>query len=369
MKVLMFNHLPAPYLVEFLNMIGKDIDLTVIFKDATSFDREDSWLNYHFDSFKADYLPKSFFKKMMFLFKYLTSDYDLFWNADYSKLECILFTFCFKFRRKIVLMHADGGIPIPRVIDPIISFVMNRADFFASSGAECDKYYTYYHVNPEKIIHYRFTSQTNKDIEKNKQFINRRDEFRKKFNVEEKIVLFSVGQQIPRKGYDILIQSMINISKDVVLVIAGGKPEENVKKIISENKLDNIQFVGFKTKDELSEYFCSADIFILPTRYDIWGLVINEAMSFGLPIISTNKCAAAIQFRNQFDNGIIVPIEDICSLSKAINELVYDKELRDKYARNSLESIQEYTIENMVKDYQLLFADVKRRSNYEDSSN
>lgn len=369
MKVLMFNHLPAPYLVEFLNMIGKDIDLTVIFKDATSFDREDSWLNYQFDSFKADYLPKSFFKKIPFMFKYMTGDFDMFWNADYSKLECIIFTFWFKLRRKIVLMHADGGIPIPRLIDPIVRFVMNKADFFASSGAECDKYYAYYHVNPQKILHYRFTSQTKEDLENNMKFIPRRKEFREKFNVEDKVVLFSIGQQIPRKGYDILAKAMIAVSKNVELFIAGGKPEENVQKIITDNNLNNIHFIGFKTKEELSEYFSATDIFVLPTRYDIWGLVINEAMSFGLPIISTNKCAAAVQFQNEFDNGIIVPIEDASALANAINELVDNKQLRDKYAMNSLNSIQGYTIDNMVDDYRILFADVKRRSRYEDSTN
>ena len=48
MKVLMFQHLPAPYLVEFLNGIGKYIELTVIFKEKRNKEREDSWLDYNF---------------------------------------------------------------------------------------------------------------------------------------------------------------------------------------------------------------------------------------------------------------------------------------------------------------------------------
>lgn len=363
MKVLMFNHLPAPYLVEFLNLIGKEVELTVIFKDATSFDRENSWLKYDFESFKADYLPKSFFKKIPFMFKYLMGNYDLFWNADYSKFECILLTLWYKMRRKVVLMHADGGIPIPRSIDPVVSIVMRQAHFFASSGAECDKYYDYYHVDPKKRLYYRFTSQMQEDIDNNKELMVKREEYRTVLGLSDKVVLFSIGQQIPRKGYDILAQAMVNVPSTVELFIAGGQPEENVKEIISKNNLKNIHFIGFKTKEELSKYFVASDIFVLPTRYDIWGLVINEAMSFGLPIISTNKCASAVQFVNEFNNGIIVPIEDVNLLSNAINQLIIDETKRKEYRDNSLQSIQEYTIENMVEDYKLIFNEIKRRVN------
>ncbi|MEG2751815.1 MAG: glycosyltransferase family 4 protein [Anaerorhabdus sp.] len=369
MKILMFNHLPAPYLVEFLNQIGKDIELTVIFKDATSFEREDSWLNYQYKSFKADYLPKSLFKKISFMFHYMMGDYDLFWNADYSKFECIFFTFWYKLRKKIVLMHADGGIPIPRNIDPLIRFVMKQAHFFASSGIECDKYYQYYHINPQKIFHYRFTSQTREDLLKNQCYIEQRNQYRKELGISNEIVLFSVGQQIPRKGYDLLVQAMKDVPKSVKLFIAGGNPEPHVQQIIDKFDLSNIFFVGFKNKDELSKYYAASDIFVLPTRYDIWGLVINEAMSFSLPIISTEKCAAAVQFVNEFKNGLIVPIDDIESLASAINELIENSKLRASYAELSFESIQEYTIENMVSDYISIFNEIKRRVNYEDSSN
>ena len=121
------------------------------------------------------------------------------------------------------------------------------------------------------------------------------------------------------------------------------------------DNIQNIEFIGFKTKEELSEYFVASDIFVLPTRYDIWGLVINEAMSFGLPIISTEKCAAAVQMQGLFDNGIIVPIEDHISLANAIDKLSKDEKLRKLYGKRSLDGIQNYTIENMVLDYLNIF--------------
>ena len=83
-------------------------------------------------------------------------------------------------------------------------------------------------------------------------------------------------------------------------------------------------------------------------------------MSFGLPIISTDKCAAADELINIFDNGIIVPIEDEKQLAKAIDTLANDKNLRLRYGRNSLNGIKDYTIENMIKDYLVIFDKVKK---------
>ena len=354
MKILGFFHLPAPYLVEFLNQIGKHIELTVIFKEKVNKEREDSWLDYNFTNFKAYYLPDK--HRIKFLNQFLKQDYDLYWNCDYSNPNSIYLTTRFKLKKITVLMHADGGIAIPRTIDPIIRKVMNMADWFTSSGFVCDEYYQYYHVPFNKIYHYKFTSQTNNDICKNKSQLIKREEYRKKLGYQDdEIICFSIGQQIPRKGYDILAKAAALTSNKIRNIIAGGKCEENVAKIIKDNNIKNIEFIGFKTKEELSEYFIASDIFVLPTRYDIWGLVINEAMSFGLPIISTEKCAAAVQMQGLFDNGIIVPIEDHVALANAIDKLSKDENLRKVYAKRSLDGIQNYTIENMVLDYLVIF--------------
>ena len=358
MKVLMFQHLPAPYLVEFLNGIGKYIELTVIFKEKRNKEREDSWLDYNFLHFKAYFLPEN--NRISFLNGILKDKYDLYWNCDYSNPYSIYLTFRFKLKHTTVLMHADGGIAIPRNYDFLISKVMNMADYFASSGKVCDRYYDYYHVPKDKRLYYRFTSQNQEDITNNQLMFENRNIYRNELGLNDEIVVFSVGQMIPRKGYDILAKACKYLNSKVKIIIAGGYPEDNVKQIIEENHITNMKFIGFKKKDELAKYFAASDIFVLPTRYDIWGLVINESMSFGLPIISTDKCAAADELINIFDNGIIVPIEDEKQLAKAIDTLANDKNLRLRYGKNSLNGIKDYTIENMIKDYLVIFDKVKK---------
>ena len=59
--------------------------------------------------------------------------------------------------------------------------------------------------------------------------------------------------------------------------------------MIRKFKCKNVYFIEFKKSEELNEYYKAADIFVHPTREDIWGLVVNEAMAKGLPVVTTNN--------------------------------------------------------------------------------
>ena len=109
-----------------------------------------------------------------------------------------------------------------------------------------------------------------------------------------------------------------------------------------------MHFVDFQTSDVLKKYYMAADLFVLPTRLDIWGLVINEAMAHGLPVITTDTCAAGVELVNE-GNGIIIPSEDISALNESIIKIISDNDLRLKMSQKALLKIKEYTIENMVK--------------------
>lgn len=114
-------------------------------------------------------------------------------------------------------------------------------------------------------------------------------------------------------------------------------------------QLKNVHFVGFKRTDELSKYYQCADLFVFPTREDVWGLVINEAMAYGLPIITTDRCIAGMELIKDDENGYIVPVENVEILNEKMNRLIFDDTLRKRMGEKSLEKIHEYTFENMAK--------------------
>ena len=113
--------------------------------------------------------------------------------------------------------------------------------------------------------------------------------------------------------------------------------------------LDNVHFLEFMKKDALTRYYRAADIFVLMTVGDVWGLVINEAMACGLPVITTDKCVAGQDLVSDDENGYIVPVGDDAMLTDRLNRIFADPVAVERMAKTSLEKIAPYTIENMAK--------------------
>ena len=117
--------------------------------------------------------------------------------------------------------------------------------------------------------------------------------------------------------------------------------------------LPQLHFIGFQSKEELKKWYQAADAFVLPTREDIWGLVINEAMAQGLPIITTDKCIAGLELVKEGENGYIVPVDNIKFLGKTLNKIFTQDYY--KMGQKSLELILNYTIENMTRCHKEVF--------------
>lgn len=161
-------------------------------------------------------------------------------------------------------------------------------------------------------------------------------------------VAITVGQFIYRKGFDVLLRAWAKVDSEYELYIIGAQPTVEYKEIREKLQLSNVHFEGFKTKEQLKSYYQAADLFVFPTREDIWGLVINEAMANGLPVITTDKCVAGLELIENGKNGYIVPANNDAELANKIIEILQNDAEREEMARHSLEQIGNYTIENMV---------------------
>lgn len=161
----------------------------------------------------------------------------------------------------------------------------------------------------------------------------------------------SVGQFIHRKGFDILLKSKKYIEENVGVYIIGGKTTKEYNEIIKKYNLKNVYFLEFKSKKELEKYYKVSDIFVLPTRHDEWGLVVNEALAKGLPIITTNRCGAGLELIKNYENGFLLHTGDYVTLGEKINEILDNNNLKKSMINNNYKLASEYTIEKMVVDH------------------
>ena len=96
------------------------------------------------------------------------------------------------------------------------------------------------------------------------------------------------------------------------------------------------------------DYYKAADVFVLPSREDIWGLVVNEAMACGTPVISTDKCGAALAMIKCGFNGSVISANEPVVLQKKINEILQSENART-FMLETVKTAKIYTIEAMAK--------------------
>ena len=356
MKVLYITTVPSPYKVDMFEELGKMCDLTVIFEKHDVSYRENSWMITKYKNFKAEFLKGIRIKNEILstgIIKNIkNNNYDVIVIGVYSTISQMIAQLYMKKNNIKYIISSDGGmIKTERDINyKVKKYFISSANAWLSTGKVTTKYLEHYGAKKDRIYIYPFSSVHNNEILNNPLLENEKKEIRTKLGmIEEKIVL-SVGQFIYRKGYDILIKATSKLDKSIGIYIVGGNPTKEYLELKKRLKLDNIHFIDFKNKDELSDYYKAADLFVLPTREDIWGLVINEALSHGLPVITTNKCVAGLEMINDKDVGSIIPVDDFEKLAKEINRV-----FSSKNSKKAIQIAQKYTIENMAKKTYMSF--------------
>ena len=155
------------------------------------------------------------------------------------------------------------------------------------------------------------------------------------------------GQMIHRKGVDVLLnafQSLVEQNRNVSLSLVGREAElPQFLKSVSKEAQERIEFHGFQSVDALPAFFAEADVFVLPSRHDGWGVVINQAIGAGLPVISTDRVGAALDLIQNEVNGIIVPAGEEPPLLAAMNRLASEHKLRAEMRKANEVSRQDLT--------------------------
>lgn len=351
MRVLFTANIPSPYRVDFFNELGQMCDLTVLFEVRKAKSRNSAWVAKETANFNAVYLrgiqvgeAEAICPEII---KYINKfRYDAIIIGMYSTPTAMLAIEWMNLNKIPFYISSDGGIKkndssIKRLIK---KHYIASARGWLSTGKVTSEYLKYYGADSKKIYVYPFSSVKKDEVLKYRISNDEKKEIRKKLNIEEDKVVLSVGQFIYRKGYDILLEAAKEIDKSIGFYIIGGKATDEYMLLKEKYQLENVHFVDFMTKEKLAEYYKAADIFVLPTREDIWGLVINEAMAYGLPVVTTDKCCAGLEMIRDKINGRIVKSESVLELRDAILFTLNQPAMPEKV----LDIASKYTIERMA---------------------
>ncbi|MEO2223851.1 glycosyltransferase family 4 protein [Priestia megaterium] len=361
MKLLYITNYPAPYRVDLFNELGKYCDLTVTFEEhpEEQTHRDYSWFNLDYQNFRPIYLKRLKIKKHLNIcyeiLSVLKEKFDFIIVGIYSSLTSIIAMEYMKVNKIPYIIQTDGGIIKngKSLIEKLKKKLISSADYWLSPSLTSDDYFYYYGASREKIFRYPFTSINLEEIITKPISNVEKQMTKEKLCVREEKMIVSVGQFIHRKGFDVLLEAVSNMAENSFgFYIIGGEPTEEYLQYKEKYNLDNVHFVGFKSKKELLSYYLAADLFVLPTREDIWGLVINEAMAYGLPVITTDTCVAGLELVAKIDQkDCIVPSEDPAALGLAIEKLFNSPDKMVEISSRNLQTAKEYSIQAEAKSY------------------
>lgn len=232
-------------------------------------------------------------------------------------------------------------------------FLLKGAAGHLTTAEEHIKYLKSIGIADCKIHKYPFTSIGEKDIAYANELTARgRTYFKQKLGLTEQKVILSVGrfsyEKGYGKGYDILMRLAEYIDPTVGIYIVGDEPTQEFVNWKNEKNLEHIHFVGFKNKNDLAEYYAAADLFIILSRGDVWGLVVNEAMIYSLPIISSNLCIAGTELVADGKNGYVVDLEDFETLKTRFISLIGNDKQLEEFGKCSYMIIGNYTFKQMA---------------------
>lgn len=354
MKVLWLANIPSPYRVKFFNELGKYCELTVLFEKYTSSERDDSWKNFQAENFTAVFLKgKSVGVAEAFcpsVVKYLTKRWDHIVVTNSADPTGILAITYMRAKRIPYEIEGDGAFPgnVSGIKATLKRFLFTGADCCFSTARLHDEYYLQYGVSQSKIVRYPFSSVYEKDVLNSPPSQTEKMKIRRSMGITDTHMVLAVGQFIHRKGFDLLIQAAAQLDDDYGVYIVGGKPTEEYECMKEKLPHQNVHFIGFMQPEELGMYYQIADVFVHPTREDIWGLVINEAMAKGLPVVTTNRCIAGLEMIQHNKNGIIVEVDNVEEIAKAIQKCISQQEAMGTMA---CKVAMNYTIEQMAKHH------------------
>lgn len=172
----------------------------------------------------------------------------------------------------------------------------------------------------------------------------------------ENHIFLSVGRLSEQKGFDILLrawsifESKNNMWK--LQIVGSGKEEESLNKLITSLNLKSVEMI--KHTKNIENYYKNASCYVLSSRYEGFPMVILEAESFGLPIISLNCKTGPEEMVFDGENGFLVKEINVKSLAKAMLNFTYAKERSNSFSNKSKRFVSELSIKNIGDQWEKL---------------
>lgn len=225
-----------------------------------------------------------------------------------------------------------------------------------SIGQENEEYWGHYFGRDFPMFRMRYAVDNEFFRHRVLEAAPHRDELRAELGLEpgRPVILFAAKLRDRKRCID-LLDAYIRLAPGpgidphaYLLIVGNGEERAHLEERAQASGLRSIRFLGFRNQTELPQFYDLCDIFVLPSHQEPWGLVINEVMNAGRPVVVTDQVGCHKDLVQDGINGYVVPALDVQALSRRLATLIADQELRASMGANSLRLIQASSLDQNV---------------------
>ncbi|MBX7221890.1 MAG: glycosyltransferase family 4 protein [Blastocatellia bacterium] len=215
-------------------------------------------------------------------------------------------------------------------------------------GQRSREYYAYYGVSPEKMFFAPHTVDNEFFSNRAAHFGGQGEALRRRWGIplQARVIVF-VGKLIPIKRPQDLVKAALHLKTLVpeshVVLVGDGPLRPELEALVQHHDLP-VTFAGFLNQSEISQAYSIAEVLVLCSESETWGLVVNEAMACGVPTVVTETVGCAPDLIVPGKTGAVVPVGNPEQLAKAIQDILAGGKGREEWAFETRQQIQKYSL-------------------------
>jgi glycosyltransferase involved in cell wall biosynthesis len=268
------------------------------------------------------------------------------------------------FRGDSTTLDDSRGFPLRSYFRFIfLQWIYRKVDYAFSPGMASDQYFLKSGLRQNQIVraehaidNERFMNMSQKDKEQLFDLV-------KSLSIKpSEIVFLFAGKFIEIKNPFLLIDAFIQLKQQNdnvrLLVVGNGILENKINERINQLPMrisSSITLLPFQDQTQMKLLYRAADVFILPSKSETWGLSVNEALASGIPVIVSDQCGSSADLVKNDVNGLVFKSGDIQDLVQKMQKMCND-EFREKLAGKSKDSLKNYTYHSFKTALDQVFA-------------
>lgn len=361
-RILIFHPYLAPYRIDLYNRLSEEYDIYVLLTGSKD---EIKTLGFDLDLVNS---------QARFKFQYITDGLRL----GRHLISSVFLNLIKKFDPDIILSHELGSNTLfailakkskkeykiyttvddspamvynyGRLRNRLREFVANNVDGFIVVNPEVKNYLeNRYPKLKNKVIYFPIIQDDNILSQKINLSENKAIDLQKRYNLYDKRIILFVGRLETIKSPDLLLKvfKRVKTENSVLVIVGSGSLSDSLCNYVKQYNIENVIFTGKLSGNDLYAWYYLADIFVLPSKFEPFGAVVNEALVAGCYTIVSNKVGASSLITSS--NGIIFDINDVDSFEDVLKRALTNLPLKKLHNSLMNKTFLEYFIDLLNK--------------------